>query len=83
MDLARGAVERPGTILEQIGPIELPLQSYIRSIDPDGTRPFEDVRREVRAQAWRYFNVVVDPLSARGRAEAAQHGVVAALDIYA
>jgi hypothetical protein len=82
VDLASGAVERPGLILEQIGAIVLPLLSYIRSIDPDGTLPQEDVRNEVRAQAWRYFSLVMDPLSVKGRAEAARHGVVAALDIY-
>ncbi len=82
MDIARGAVERPGLILEQIGVIVLPLLSYIRSIDPNGTRPLEDVRAEVRAQAWRYFSLVMDPHSAKGRAEVAQHGVVASLDIY-
>ncbi len=82
VDLASGAVERPGMILERIGSIVLPLLSYIRSIDPDGTLPLEDVRGEVRAQAWWYYNLVVDPLSAKGRAEAAQHGMVSALDIY-
>ncbi len=82
MDLARDAVERPGLILEQIGAIVLPRLSYIRSINPDGTRSLDDVRTEVRAQARRYFSLVMDPPLAKGRAEAAQHGVVASLDIY-
>ena len=82
VDLSRGAVERPGLILEQIGSIVLPRLSYLRRIDPDGTRPLEDLRAEVRAQGIRYFHLVMDPLSVKGRAEAAQHGVVAALDIY-
>ncbi len=42
-------------ILEQIGVIA--LVSYIRRIDPDVTRPFEELCREVRAQAWRYYNL--------------------------
>jgi hypothetical protein len=75
-------VERPRLILEQIRAIVLPRLSYIRSIDPDGTPPLDNVRTEVRAQAWRYFSLVMDPLSAKGRAEEAQHGVVASLDIY-
>ncbi len=63
MDLASGDVERPGMVLEQIGVIALPRVSYIRWIDPYGTRPFGELCREVRAQAWRYFNLVVDPTS--------------------
>jgi hypothetical protein len=61
--LGRGAVERQGMILERNRSIALPLLSCVRSIDPDCTRPFEDVRREVRSQAWRYLNLIVDPLS--------------------
>jgi hypothetical protein len=82
VDLSRGAVERPGLILEQIGSIVLPRLSYLRRIDPDGTRPLEDLRAEVRTQAVWYYHLVMDPLSVKVRAEAARHGVVAALDIY-
>ena len=53
VDLSRGAVERPGLILEQIGSIVLPRLSYLSRIDPDGTRPLEDLRAEVRAQETR------------------------------
>ncbi len=74
MDLSRGAVERPGLILEQIGSIVLPRLSYIRRMGPDGTRPLEDLRVEVRTQAVRYYHLVMDTLSVKGRAEAAQHG---------
>ncbi len=69
-------------ILEQIGAIVIPRSANLERIDPDGTRPFEDVLREVRAQAWPYYNLVVDPLSANGKAESAKFGVVKALDIY-
>ena len=82
MDLARKDVERPRMILEQTAAIAIPLPSYLWHIDPDGNRPFEDVRREVKAQAWRYYHLVVNPGTAKGIAESAQHGVVAALDIY-
>jgi hypothetical protein len=40
------------------------------------------VLREVKAQAWRYYHLVVNPGTAKVIAESAQHGVVAALDIY-
>jgi hypothetical protein len=82
VDLARCAVERQGLLLEQIGAIVLPQLSYIRSIDPDSTRLLADVRAEVRTQAVLYYHLVMDPFSVKGKAEAAQHGVVAALDIY-
>ena len=48
----------------------VPRQSYIKRIDADGTWPFEDVRAQVRADAIRYFNLVLDPTSVKGRAEA-------------
>ncbi len=52
VDLARGDVERPGMILEQIAAMAIPRASYLRHLDPDGTCLFEDVKKEVRAQAW-------------------------------
>ncbi len=69
MDLARNEVERPGMILEHIEAIAIPQPAYLKRIDPDCTRPFENVRRKVRAQAWWYYNLVVDPLSAKGKPE--------------
>ncbi len=71
VDLARGDVDRPGMILEQIAAMAIPRPSYLRHIDPDGTRPFEDVRKEVKAQAWRYYHLVVIPGTAKGIAESA------------
>ena len=69
-------------ILEQIATMAIPRASYIREIDPHGTRPFEDVKKEIKEQAWRYYHLVVNPYSTKGKAESAQHGVVAAMDIY-
>ena len=60
----------------------IPLQSYIKRIDADGTQPFEEVRVEVRADAIKYFNLVLDPNSAKGSADAAAHGLIETLDIY-
>jgi hypothetical protein len=68
VDLTRSDVEGPGMILEQIRAIVIPRLAYLKRIDPDSTRPFEDVPREVRAQARRYYNLVVDPLLANGEA---------------
>ena len=48
VDLARGDAERPGMILEQVAALAIPLASYLRHIDPDCTRPFEDVKRRSR-----------------------------------
>ncbi len=81
VDLARKEVERQGMILKQIAAIVIPWSSYLRHINPDGTGPFEDVRKEDKAQAWRYFHLVVDPHTAKGKAESAKHGVTDALDI--
>ncbi len=51
MDLARGDVEPPGMILEQVAALAIPRASYIWDIDPDGTRPFEDVKKKIKEQA--------------------------------
>ncbi len=40
VDLARGDVERPGMILEQIAAMAIPRPPYLWQFDPDGTRPF-------------------------------------------
>ncbi len=69
-------------IREQFAAIAIPRPSYLWHIDPVGTLPCEDVRREVKAKAWRYYHLVVNPVTAKGIAELAQHCVVYALDIY-
>ena len=58
------------------------LQSFIWRINPDGTLPFEEVRAEVRTQAEKYLNLVLQPNTAHGCAEAAKHGLIETLDIY-
>jgi hypothetical protein len=83
VDLAREEVELQGMILEQIAAIAIPRPWYLQHINPDGTLPFEDVSREVKAQAWLYYHLVVTPhTTAKGIAKSAQHSVVDALDIY-
>ena len=67
VDIARDDTRRLGLKLDDV-----PLQSYLKRIDADGTRPFEDVKAYVRAKGIRYFNLVLDPNSIRGRAEAAR-----------
>ena len=39
VDLNRGDVEPPGMILEQVASLAIPRASYIRDLDPNGTRP--------------------------------------------
>jgi hypothetical protein len=80
VDLAHGDVERPGMILEQVAALAIPRASYLRDIDPDGTRPFEDVKKEIKEQASRYYHLVMNPYWTKGREESAQHGVVVAMD---
>ena len=58
----------------------VPRQSCIKRIDADGTRPFEEVKAEVRTKAIRYYNLVLDPNSAKGHFEAAR-GLIKTLDI--
>ena len=67
--------------LDDIGTTVVPWQSYLKRIDPDGTRRFEDVKAEVAAMAQRYFNLVLDPKSAEGQAELAR-GLISTLDVY-
>jgi hypothetical protein len=82
VDSARKDVERQELILEHIGAITVPLLAYLKRIDADGARRFEDVRNEVRVQAFRYYSLVLDPLPARGKAKAAKHCLIATLDIF-
>ena len=74
VDIVQNEARRPGLKLpvEDIGSVlVVPQQSYIKRIDADGTRPFEDVRAQVRADAIKYFNLVLGPTSVKGRAKAA------------
>ena len=41
VDIARGDTQRPGLKMDDIITMVVPRQSYLKSIDPDGTRPFE------------------------------------------
>ena len=45
------------------------------------TRPFEDVKAKVREKEIRYFNLVLNPNSTWGRAEAVR-GLISTLDVY-
>ncbi len=40
------------------------------------------MKKEIKKQAWRYYHLVRNPYSTKGKAASAQHGVVAAMDIY-
>ena len=56
VDISRDDTERPGLKLDDIGSMVVPRQSYLKRIDPDGTRrsgAFEDVKAEVVATAYR------------------------------
>ena len=44
VDIARGDAPRPGLKLDDIITMVVPRQSYLKYIDPDGTRPFEEVK---------------------------------------
>jgi hypothetical protein len=50
--------------------------------DTYGTCPFEDVKKEIKEQAWRYYHLVMNPYSTKGKAASAQHSVVSTMDIY-
>ena len=81
MDIAHEDTKRQGLKLDDIGSMVVPRQSYLKRIDPDGTRRFEDVKAEVVATAHRYYNLVLDPKSARGKAEL-ERGLISTLDVY-
>ena len=82
VDIARGDTQRPGLKMDDIITMAVPRQSYLKSIDPDGTRPFEEVKAEVKALAQRYYHLVVlDDTSPKHRAEV-QHGLISVLDVY-
>ena len=44
VDIARDEAPRPGLKLDDIINMVVPRQSYLKRIDPDGTRPFADVK---------------------------------------
>ena len=77
VDLVRKEVERTGLKLEDIDNMVMLLHGYLtgKHINADGTRSFEEVRAEVRAQAEKNFYLVLQPTSARGCAEAAKYGL--------
>ena len=60
----------------------VPRQSYLKRIDPDGTRPFADVKAEVSKMANRYYSLIIaETTSARHRAEI-ERGLVSAMEVY-
>ena len=68
--------------LDDIITMVVPRQSYLKYIDPDGTRPFEEVKAEVKTMASRYYHLVkVKATSAKHRAEVAR-GLISTLDVY-
>ena len=82
VDIARGDTQRPGLKLDDIISMVVPRQSYLKRIDPDGTRAFADVKAEVTKMANRYFSLVqAEQTSARHRAEI-ERGLISTLDIY-
>ena len=60
----------------------IPWQWYIKFIDADGTRPFEEVRAEVRAKAEAIFHLIMQPNTIGRRVEAARHRLQDVQDIY-
>ena len=58
VDIAREDALRPGLKLDDIISMVVPRQSYLKRIDPDGTRSFADVKAEVTKMASRYFSLV-------------------------
>ena len=81
VDISRDDTERPGLKLDDIGSMVVPRQSEIAMIDPDGTRPLEDIKAEVSTTARRYYNMIMDPRSAKGKAEH-ERGLISTLDLY-
>ena len=81
VDISRDDTEGPGLKLDDIATMVVPRHSYLRRIDPDGTRRFEDIKAEVSTTARRYFSLVLDPRSPKGKAEHAR-GLISTLDLY-
>ena len=51
VDIASEDTQRPGLKMDDIITMVVPRQSYLKYIDPDGTRPFEEVKAEVKTMA--------------------------------
>ena len=84
MDIAREDAPRQGLKLDDIISMVVPRQSYLKRIDPDGTREFADIKAEVTGtkMAHRYFSLVqAEETSARHSAEI-ERGLISTLDIY-
>ena len=82
VDIARGDTQRPRLKMDDIITMVVPRQLYLKSIDPDGTRLFDEVRAEVKTMTSRYYHLVhADPTTEKHRAEVAC-GLISTLDVY-
>ena len=82
MDIARNEARRPGLKLEDITSMVVPRQSYLRRIDPDGKRPIEEVKKEVRGKALRYYNLIITERTKDRYLAEIDRGLLSALDVY-
>ena len=60
----------------------LPRQSYLRRIDPDGKRPLEDVKKQVKAMAYRYYYLILAQTDKEKHVAEVARGLLSTLDVY-
>ena len=82
VDIARNEARRPGLKLEDITSMVVPRQSYLRRIDPDGKRPIEEVKKEVRGKALRYYNLIITERTKDRHLAEIDRGLLSAMDVY-
>ena len=82
VDIARNEARRPGLKLEDITSMVVPRQSYLRRIDPDGKRPIEEVKKEVRGKALRYYNLIITERTKDRYLAEIDRGLLSAMDVY-
>ena len=82
VDIARNEARRPALKLEDLASMVIPRQSYLRRIDPDGKRPIEDVKKEVRGMALRYYNLILTERTKDWHIAEFDRGLLSTLDVY-
>ena len=75
-DVANGVREKSSLKQSDIKELLMPRDWYLKSIDPDGKRPFGEVKLQIVKRAHQYFDLV------RSRKAEGQYELLDALELY-
>ena len=75
-DVAIGVREKSGLKQSHITELLMPRDWYLKSIDPEGKRPFAEVKKQIAKRAHQYYALV------RQEKTMGEYGLLDALDLY-